>query len=118
LSGDRLKHNFYEDKTKRHFRGRYVYVHGRRVAHPNYIIGEDEKTYTSIGFTHSPTKVGSYHKLYGNIVSNDTSSCYMQKNIKTRKKKTFSKKKYDKYNFTNQIDCIYIDDYIKKHKKK
>lgn len=105
---------FYENKNKRHFRGKKTKVKGEVVLHPHYIVGEDEKTYSSIGITHNP-KQDEKHRNYplqNNPNRNDTRQSYMKKNIETSNKYFYTFYPYKNYKLSKE-DEKYVDNLIK-----
>lgn len=113
---------FYDDKNKRHFRGKYTKVKNDTIIHPHYILGETKNTYTSIGITHSRKNGKHYnHKLENNPNQNDRRTSYMKKNIETTNKRFYTAYSYKNYQLSKE-DEKYVDNrilyYFKKKNKK
>lgn len=108
----------YYQKKDRHFRGRYTKVKGKTKVHPNYIVGEDDKNFLSIGITHDPYKGKGHknHEMYRNPQKGDNSVSYMKKQIESANKKNFSERLN---NFKlHPIDEEFVNKIVEKHKKK
>ncbi len=105
---------FYE-KKERHFRGRKTKVKGETRIHPNYIIGEDEENYVSLGLTHSPKKGKKHknHEMNENPKKDDNSKIYMRKKIEAGNKNEYSSNKWENYQISD-VDDEYVDTLIDK----
>lgn len=109
---------FYDDKNKRHFRGKYTKVRDETVIHPHYIVGETEDKYASLGITHSKKNGNHYnHLLNNNPNKKDKEKSYMKKNIEISDKKKYTNFRYRKYKLSNE-DGSYVNDRISRFQNK
>lgn len=118
---------FYDDKNKRHFRGKYTKVKNETVIHSHYIVGEDEKNFASIGVTHTSEtksktgKIKSNHLLNSNVNPNAKpgEKSYMKKRVEIGNKRLYSgyKNKYSTYRVSDE-DVSYVDYVVDKKKNK
>lgn len=108
---------FYENKNKRHFRGKYTKVNNETIIHPHYIVGETDKTYSSIGITHSKKSGNHYnYRLENNPNQKDKSTSYMKKNIEKSNKRMYTAYKFRRYKLSEN-DEEKVDNLINKKNK-
>lgn len=74
----------YYDRNKRHFRGRYTKVKGKIKVHPNYIVGEENDSFLSMGITHSSKS--NYTKKWDNYKMDPVDEMFVDKVVNKRKK--------------------------------
>lgn len=95
-------------RNKRHFRNRKTIVKGKKILHPNYIVGEYKNYFLSFGLTHSNSK-GKKHKNYKlskNPKIGDDSPSYMRKQLDNGNKNEFTSR------LTNFRMSAKDDDYV------
>ncbi len=113
---------FYDDKNKRHFRGKKYFKNGKQKEHPHYILGETQDRFLSLGVTHKDKivsktgKVHKTHKLHSNPNRSDSKDSFMKTKIDYSEKKNYSKHIYENFKLSKE-DESYVESRIKKFKK-
>ena len=105
-------------KEKRHFRYRVKDKKG--INHPNYIIGETDNDYLTLGITHSKykdkKKTNRNHLLESNPNKNDPEPAYIRKQIEKTRKHAFEPNKLKGHKLSPKDD-EYVDTLVDKRRR-
>ena len=107
---------------KKKFKSRNEFRYNNSSHHPNYVFGESEKNFHSLGLTHSDTTFGKKNMpLKNNPKKNSTESAYIRNGIITDKKQNYSRRPITNMSFsTSDFKNVKskIRNYKKEHKRK
>lgn len=87
--------------------------------HPAYIVGENDRSFSFFGITHSSKKGKGHknHRLRQNPNPKDSKPAYIRKRLEEDRRSNFSSKMYSDYRMSEEDDK-FIDEFLRRKKTK